>query len=82
MHVQGVHGEVVRVHVEVVEHLSEGELPPCLLQHHPLRLRLVGGLDEVEQVLLGHAGRCVNVSVHLGGGGAPPAGDPLLRADL
>lgn len=66
MYIQGVHSEVIGVHVEVFKHLSEGQLPPALLQHHTVCLRLVGGLDEVQKVLLGHAGGCMDVCVHLG----------------
>ena len=66
MYIQGVHSEVIGVHVEVFKHLSEGQLPPTLLQHHTVCLRLVGGLDEVQKVLLGHAGGCMDVCVHLG----------------
>lgn len=65
MDVQRVHSEVVRVHVEVVEDLLEGPFLSRLLQDHTLGVRLIGALDEVEQVLLVHTGCGVDVSVHL-----------------
>lgn len=65
MDVQRVHSEVIRVHVEVVEDLFEGPFLSRLLQDHTLGVRLVGALDEVEQMFLVHTGRSVDVSVHL-----------------
>lgn len=65
MHVQRVHGQVVRIHVEFAEDLSQREFASALLQHDSLGLGLGRGLDELQQVLLVHAGRRVDVSVHL-----------------
>jgi len=65
VHVQRVHGEVVGVHAEVVEDFLERELLAALLQDHAVGLRLVRGLDELQQVLLVHAGGGVDVRVHL-----------------
>lgn len=65
MDVQRVHSEVVRVHVQAVEHLPQGDLPAPLLGHCPVGLRLVRVLDEAQQVLLVHAGSCMDVRVHL-----------------
>lgn len=65
MDVQRVDSEVVRVHVEVVEDLFEGQFLSRLLQHHALCVRLIGALDEVKQVLLVHTGCGVDVSVYL-----------------
>ncbi|TNN77235.1 hypothetical protein EYF80_012542 [Liparis tanakae] len=65
VHVQRVHGEVVGVHAEVVEDFLERERLAALLQHHAVGLRLVRGLDELQQVLLVHAGGGVDVRVHL-----------------
>ena len=65
MDVQRVHSEVVRVHVQAVEHLPQGDLPAPLLGHCPVGLRLIRVLDEAQQVLLVHAGSCMDVHVHL-----------------
>lgn len=65
MYVQRVDSEVIRVHVEVVENLSEGHPSPSLVHHHALRLCLIGFLDEGQQVLLRHAGSSMDVCVHL-----------------
>lgn len=65
MDVQRVHSEVVRVHVEVVEDLFEGQFLSRLLQHHALCICLVGALDEVQQMLLVHTGGGVDMSVYL-----------------
>lgn len=65
MDVQRVHSEVVRVHVEVVENLFEGQSLPGFLQDHALCVRLIGGLDEVKQMLLAHTGSSMDVSVYL-----------------
>lgn len=65
MHVQGVHGEVIGVHVEFVEDFLELERLTALLQDRAIRLLLVRGLYELQQMLLVHAGSSVNVCVHL-----------------
>lgn len=65
MDVQGVHGEVVRVHVEAAEDLLQRHLLAALLQDHAVGLRLGGGLYKLQQVLLVHAGGGVDVRVHL-----------------
>ena len=75
MDVQWVHSEVVRVHVQAVEHLPQGNLPAPLLGHCPVGLRLVRVLDEAQQVLLVHAGSCMDVRVHLRH--SAPAGEPI-----
>lgn len=67
MDVQGVHGEVIGVHVEAAEDLLQRHLLAALLQDHAVGLRLVGGLYELQQVLLVHAGGGVDVRVHLRG---------------
>lgn len=65
MDIQRVHSEVVRVHVQAVEHLPQGDLPAPLLGNCPVGLRLVRMLDKAQQVLLVHAGSRVDVRVHL-----------------
>ena len=65
MHVQGVYGEVVGVHGQVLEHLAQRELLPAPLQHHALCLLLIRRLDELQQMFLVHAGSCVDVRVNL-----------------
>uniref|UniRef100_A0ABK0KX93 RING finger protein 141 n=1 Tax=Rattus norvegicus TaxID=10116 RepID=A0ABK0KX93_RAT len=65
MNIQRVHCEVVGVHVQAVKHLPQGDLPAELLGHSSVRLCLVCVLDETQQVLLIHAGRCVDVCVYL-----------------
>ena len=65
MHVQRVHSEVIGVHVQVLKHLLQGDLLSILLQDIAVGLSLTGGLDELQKVLLVHAGRCVDVGVHL-----------------
>lgn len=65
VHVQRVHREVVRVHVDGAEHLPEFELLTSFLKDFSVCLRLVRGLYELEEVLLVHAGCGVYVCVHL-----------------
>lgn len=65
MDVQAVHSEVVGVHVEGAEDLLQRDLLAGLLQDHALGLSLVGGLYELQQMLLVHAGGGVDVCVHL-----------------
>lgn len=65
MNIQRVHCEVIGVHVQAVKHLPQGDLPAELLGHSSVRLCLVCVLDETQQVLLIHAGRCVDVCVYL-----------------
>lgn len=65
VHVQRVDGEVVGVHVKVVEDFFERDLLAAFLQNHPVRLRLVRALYELQQMLLVHAGSGVYVGVHL-----------------
>lgn len=67
MHVQGVHGEVVRVQVEGLEKRLHGHFLPVQLVHNAVGVHAVGLFDEAQQVLLVHAGRGVDVGVHLGG---------------
>lgn len=67
MHIQGVHGEIVGVHIEAVENLLERHLLPVLCQHNSVCIVVVCFLYEGQEVLLGHAGGCVNVCVHLPG---------------
>lgn len=65
MHVQRVHSEVIGVHSQLLKHLLEGDLLAVLLQDHSVCLRLTGGLNELQQVLLVHAGSGMDVGVHL-----------------
>lgn len=65
MDVQGIHSEVIWIHVQAVEHLPQGDLLATLLGHSPVRFCLVCVLDEAQQVLLVHAGSCVDVRVYL-----------------
>lgn len=66
MHVQRVHGEVVGVHVEVLEDFLECDLLTALLQDDTICLCLVCGLYKFQQMPLVHAGGSVNMCVHLG----------------
>ena len=69
MDVQRVHGEVVGVQVQPLEQLLQGHVLPVHLPHHALGVHAVRVLDEAQQVLLVHAGRRVDVGVHLPAGG-------------
>lgn len=65
VHVQRVHCQVVWVHVDSAEHLPKFKLLTSFLKDFPLCLHLVRGLDELQQMLLVHAGCSVYVCVHL-----------------
>lgn len=65
VHVQRVDAEVVRRQVHVLEHLHERLTPAALHVHHLVGIFLHRSLDEPQQMLLIHAGRGVDVSVHL-----------------
>ena len=68
MDVQRVHGEVVGVQVQPLEQLLQGHVLPVHFPHHALGVHTVRVLDEAQQVLLVHAGRRVDVGVHLPAG--------------
>lgn len=65
VHVQHVHREVVGREVEGGKHLSQAHLLTIFAAHYLIRVILDGLLDETQQMLLVHAGRSVDVSVHL-----------------
>lgn len=65
MHIQGVHSEVIRVHVKALKELLHSDLPPFEVVHDAVSVHAVRLLDEAQQVLLVHAGSSVDVSVHL-----------------
>lgn len=65
MHVQGVHAQVERCQVHALKHLHERLTFPSLHMNYLLGIFLHGPFDEAQQVLLVHAGRSVNVCVHL-----------------
>lgn len=67
VHVQGVHGEVIRVQVKVLEKLLQCYFFPFKLVHDAVGIHAVGLFDEAQQMLLVHAGRGVDVCVHLEG---------------
>lgn len=67
VHVQGVHGEVVRVQVKGLEKLLHCYFFPLKLVHDAVGIHAVGLLDEAQQMLLVHAGCGVDVCVHLEG---------------
>lgn len=69
VHVQGVHGEVIRVQVEGLEELLHRQFFALKLVHDAVSIHAVGFFDEAQQMLLVHAGRGVDVGVHLFGGG-------------
>lgn len=65
VHIQRVHSEVVGMQVERLEQLSHGDLLPFKVVHDTVSVHTVRPLDEAQQMLLVHAGGCVDVSVHL-----------------
>lgn len=65
MHIQGVHGEVIRVQVKGLEELLHSDLSPFKVVHDAVSIHAVRLLDEAQQVLLVHAGSSVDVGVHL-----------------
>lgn len=65
VHVERVHAEVIRRQVHVLEHLHERLSSSALHVHDLIRILLHRSLDEPQQMLLIHAGRRVDVSVHL-----------------
>lgn len=52
MDIQRIHGEVIGVHIEAVEHLLKSHLLLCLFQHHSVGVSLVCFLNEGQQVFL------------------------------
>ena len=65
MHVQRVDAQVEGGEVHAVEDLHQGLAPALLHVDDLLGVLLHGPLDEAQQVLLVHAGRGVDVRVHL-----------------
>lgn len=65
VHVQSVDAEIERRQVHALEHLFEGLASAVLDVDDLPGVFLHGSLDEPQQVLLVHAGRCVYVCVHL-----------------
>lgn len=65
MHVQRVDAEVEGCEVHALKHVLEGLTSAVLDVHDLLGVFLHRSLDESQQVLLVHAGRCVYVCVHL-----------------
>lgn len=65
VHVQSVDAEIEGRQVHALEHIFEGLTPAVLDVDDLLGVFLHGALDESQQVLLIHAGRCVYVCVHL-----------------
>lgn len=65
VHVQSVDAEIESRQVHALEHLFEGLTSAVLDVDDLPGVFLHGSLDESQQVLLIHAGRCVYVCVHL-----------------
>lgn len=66
MHVECVHTQVVGSEIHALEDLPQRLLAALLHVHDLLQVPLHRPLDEAQQVLLVHAGRGVDVRVHLG----------------
>mmetsp|Transcript_19321 Transcript_19321/g.48599 ORF Transcript_19321/g.48599 Transcript_19321/m.48599 type:complete len:215 (+) Transcript_19321:1032-1676(+) len=65
VHIEGVDVEVVRRQVQALKNLFQGQVLAVAEDHHLVGLLLQLGFYEAQQVLLMHAGRVVDVSVHL-----------------
>lgn len=65
MHIQSVHAEVIGSEVHGLKHLLERLLLALLHVDDFIQVLLHGPLDEAQEMLLVHAGRGVDVSVHL-----------------
>lgn len=65
VHVQRIHSEVVRIHVEVFEDFFQGELLTTLFHDNAVRLCVVCLLYEFQQMLLVHACSSMYVRVDL-----------------
>ncbi len=65
MHVQRVHAQVKRRQVHVLEHLHQRLAVAALHVHDLVWVFLHCAFNEAQQVLLVHAGRRVDVRVHL-----------------
>lgn len=65
MHIQWVHGEVIRVQIKGIKELLHCDLFPFQFVHDTVSIHTVRLLDEAQQVLLVHAGSSVDVGVHL-----------------
>lgn len=67
MHIQWVHGEVIRVQIEGSKELLHCDFFPFQFVHNTVSIHTIRFLDEAQQVLLVHAGGSVDVGVHLKG---------------
>lgn len=65
MHIQGIHGQVIRMQVERSEKFLHGHFLALQNVHHPIRVHAVGLLDETQKMLLVHAGGSMDVSINL-----------------
>lgn len=66
MHVQRVHTQVICSEIHALKDLPQRLLSALLHVHDLLQVSLHRTLDETQQVLLVHAGRGMDVCVHLG----------------
>lgn len=65
VHVQGVDTQVKGCQVHALKHLHERLTLASFHMHDLLRVLLHGSFDEAQEMLLVHAGRGMNVCVHL-----------------
>ena len=82
MTVKHVDSEVIRGQIHRLEHLVEGHDLVVDLAHCDLGICLDALLDEPEEMLLVHAGRAVDVSVHFSHVIEISVGDDLLLRQL
>lgn len=64
MHIEDIHIEIIGIQLHFLEHHLEGGGHTVADVHHLIRLRPQGLLDKAQQLLLVHARRRVDVSVH------------------
>lgn len=66
MHIQWVHGEIIRVQIEGSKELLHCDFFAFQFVHNTVSIHTVRFLDEAQQVLLVHAGCSMDVGVYLG----------------
>lgn len=65
MDVQGIHCQVIRVQIELLEKLLQGELFALGIINYAVSIHTVRFLDKTQKVFLVHAGCSMDVRVHL-----------------
>lgn len=66
MNIQRVNSQVIGMHIQLSEKFLQSQALLFSAVDHPVGVNMVRFLNEAQQVLLVHAGSCMDVSIHLG----------------